>query len=147
MTETPSIVVEFITARLDEKQRLAEAARPGPWFASGGVLSAAAGNYRDDIAEIWDPNNDHGDDEATTAHIACHDPSSMLADIAAKRQLLELWQRMDADLDSPGFHQAADELLAQLLAPYGKRAVFTRNGGSGPRSWHLEDDPAHSVEG
>ena len=124
MTETPA---DFLAAQYDEDEKTAAGLRAM-------VRS---------LSEINDRRS-----PATRNGTQVYDAGAwaldrLLADIAAKRQLLALWQRMEADLDSPGFHQAADELLAQLLAPYGKRAVFTREGSSGPLSWHLEDDPGH----
>jgi hypothetical protein len=120
-------IVEFLTAQLDTDQARAEAARPGPWFASGGVLSAAAGEYRDDIGEIWDPNNDHGDDEATAAHIARHDPARVLADIAAKRKLLDL----AAEMAAVDRWTEAETIRRCVAAPYADRPGFNP-------SWRVE---------
>jgi hypothetical protein len=57
-----------------------------------------------------------------------------LADIAAKRRLLALWQRIDSGVYSPDANQVADDILEQLLAPYGKRAAWTRDAG-----WRIAD--------
>ena len=79
-------------------------------------------------------------DSRISRFIARQDPKAVLAEIAAKREMLRLWQRMDA---SDGYEASsfAQELVDLLLAPYGKRAVFTRTGSSGPLSWQLEDLP------
>lgn len=59
----------------------------------------------------------------------CGKPERILADVAAKRNLLALWQKIDSGVYSPDANQLADEMLEQLLAPYGKRAVWTRDAG------------------
>ena len=72
-------------------------------------------------------------------HIARHNPARVLADIAAKRKLLALWQRADNATGSPDMHQLADDLLEQLLAPYGKRAVWMATDSMETAGWQLED--------
>lgn len=62
------------------------------------------------------------------------DPAWVLADIAAKRALLALWQREEAEWHSPDAGQLADEILQQLLAPYGKRARWTHDDG-----WEIDE--------
>jgi hypothetical protein len=62
-------------------------------------------------------------------YIAYWDPARVLADVAAKRALLALWQKIDSGVYSPDANQVADDIVEQLLAPYGKRAVWTREAG------------------
>ena len=57
------------------------------------------------------------------------DPARVLADLAAKRALLALWVEEENGTNSPDAGQLADKLLQQLLAPYGKGAVWTRETG------------------
>lgn len=117
MTESLPMVA-FLTAQYDAEQVDAENAEYGSMF--------------------FDT-----DGPAVTKHYQRWDGARVLADLAAKRELLKIWQRMDDHVsDDFATNSFADEILAQLLAPYGKRAVFTREGSSGPLSWHLEDDPA-----
>ncbi len=142
-------IAEFLIAQLDEEEAIARHAilqreNRDRWQV-GDVT------YRDDYAfvsictpdgvEIVGSGFDgtggvHGEVFAT--HIARHDPARVLADITAKRELIAIWQRME-DSDSTEAGWFADKILEQLLAPYGKRAVFTRTGNTGPLSWHLED--------
>lgn len=97
-------IAEFLTARHDEQRRLAEAALavdPAPWSADvcphpdwyvdrrgtggTGMLVAASGS------EMWDCE---GSDTlcmsaVSVLHIAAHDPARVLADLAAKRAILD----------------------------------------------------------
>lgn len=126
-------IAEFLTARYVEEERIARAAvgRYADGSAWGPSWTYDRENFRvliDGQAAVAAENTSDVDGE----HIARHDPARVLADIAAKRKLLALWQQMDADLDLPKFHQAADELLAQLLAPFDA---------------HPDYDPAWRIDG
>lgn len=89
-------LVAWLRAQLDDDQAEAEAATPGPWIdASGNAgdviveqLSDAEGHL---VAEI-ETCVDHPDVDraADAAHIARHDPAAVLADVAAKRAILDL---------------------------------------------------------
>ena len=71
-------LIDWLRAVLDEDEAAARAATPGPWAPSGHSVITA-----DDI-EISDvPRRD-------APHIARHDPRQVLADIAAKRAILDL---------------------------------------------------------
>jgi hypothetical protein len=72
--------------------------------------------------------------DAIANHVVANDPEFVFADVAAKRALLALWQKIDSGVYSPDAKQVADDILEQLLAPYGKRAVWTRDGG-----WRIAD--------
>jgi Family of unknown function (DUF6221) len=157
MTDSPSIV-EFLTARYDEEQALAEATTPTPiageWCATRDKHAAADTPLR--LVQGCDPYegedwNDYesgeyngtpiiafsaewqDEAEANLRHIAYHDPARVLADVAAKRALLALWQKIDSGVYSPDANQVADDIAEQLLAPYEKRAVWTREVG-----WRVE---------
>jgi hypothetical protein len=79
-------LVEFLRARLDEDEVAASAASPGPWHVndeSDTVLAV------DDI-EVAEGFALSGPQlRATTAHVARHDPARVLADVEAKRLLIE----------------------------------------------------------
>lgn len=88
-------LTEFLTARWDAEEHLAAVAHPSPWEASDGVLKGAARDHAttghmDDIAEGWDPNDGYAPDAATFEHAAYWDPARVLADLTAKRSILEL---------------------------------------------------------
>lgn len=58
-------------------------------------------------------------------HIACWDPARVLADIDAKRRILDLWTSSDTTAEFPNFdggHATALEDVLRLLAlPYARR--------------------------
>ena len=147
---TSTGIAEFISARLGEEEALARAATAGRWevvdyddeVATEGfeVRSDQSPGGRPRTEFRWVIDHDGVYERADAEHIAAHGPARVLADIAAKRRLLEIWQQMhDHTSDDFTTNSFADEILEQLLAPYGKRAVFTRMGNSGPLSWHLQD--------
>jgi len=110
-------VVEFLTARLDEEQAIAEraaATEPGIWavcVSDGGQDLEVLGQFKRDhpvpqppqplkgdwyavAGWSWDDLDPCGLDTTdlvpTAEHIARHDPARVLADIAAKRAILAL---------------------------------------------------------
>lgn len=70
--------IAFLRARLDEDEQVALAAKPGPWQVDGGTVYAR--HPTDEIVDYTD----------SADHIARHDPTRVLADVAAKRQIIEL---------------------------------------------------------
>lgn len=80
----------FIRARLDEEERDAKAAQPGPWNAEasphvvtedGGTVAAYVEGWTVEPTLI---------DEADARHIARQDPAATLARVAALRALVDL---------------------------------------------------------
>jgi hypothetical protein len=82
---TTDVLVTFLRARLDEDERAARAASPGPWHlnAEGDEVLAV-----DDVtaAECFALSNRQL--RATAAHIARHDPARVLREVEAKRQMI-----------------------------------------------------------
>jgi hypothetical protein len=96
-------IVEFLTARLDDEERMAKAAigtavfqsQTGRWLServlhtygsSLIVFAVANGGGRTQAADLsaaWDS-------ESRAEFIAYHDPARVLADVAAKRRIIEL---------------------------------------------------------
>lgn len=111
-------LVEFLTARLDEDERAAHAAAPGPWT-YGDIESVAGGTLYDQTVAIasvqWDnarPDpriqrfRPEAQADATGEHIARHDPARVLAEVAAKRAIVELHglhPNCHADIDGPDY--------------------------------------------
>ena len=130
--------IEFLTARYDEDEAGARAAHgrwsptwsvdPEEWATGVGVQD---GDGRS-VAAV------HGTYHAD--HIARHDPARVLADLAAKRKLLQLWRTIDVGVYSPDANQLADAMMQQLLAPYGKRAIWRQETG-----WQVDDLPAEDA--
>lgn len=95
-------IVEFLTARLDERQAAAEAAEasdPSPWLADtsdgasthqrsghGAGLVVAADNEA-----LWDCEGSHTlcMTAATVRHVVLNDPARVLAGVAAQRAIVE----------------------------------------------------------
>lgn len=137
-------IVAFLTAQYDREQQLAEAATPGPWrynptkrhhivgtsLFEEAVFAGPAG--ADAVCVAGTGDEDDEDDEQSmrdAAFIAYWDPARVLADLTAKRELLALWQEIQSGVYSPDANRLAEDMLEQLLAPYGKRAVWNSDTG------------------
>lgn len=127
-------VVEFLSARLDEDEQVAQAAVPGPWrWGELGML----GTKRTQYGLIGGPASivltsgmpDVYPSKFDARHIARHDPVRALADVAAKRAILaehddvhcccgrtsRVWPDIDSD---PEVHCPTVRLLAQPFADH-----------------------------
>jgi hypothetical protein len=96
-----SDLVEFLRARLDEDEAVARAAIQGPWcLGSEGAkrppedilfgrspLRADARVQVADLSAAWEKH-------ANGAHIARWDPARVLAEVAAKRRVPELYEEL-----------------------------------------------------
>lgn len=88
-------LVEFLRARLDEDEAAARAATEGPWFADHpepkrwGDDPESALIVRGKVLCILD--NQYGG-PLNVDHIVRHDPTRVLAEIAAKRELIRVWE-------------------------------------------------------
>lgn len=89
--------VAWLGVQLDADEQAAKAATPGPWGISNsemlGILQLdhfADGSikYGDDVVEAIGPETDPAA-VANAEHIARHDPAAVLADIAAKRAIVD----------------------------------------------------------
>jgi hypothetical protein len=102
-------IVEFLTARLDEDEAVALAAKGHPLFDGTGIITG-----RNESVVI-------GSHLAT--HIARHAPDHVLADIAAKRAILDLHQPFSLDTDpvtgckTCSYRNQWDELQIQWPCP------------------------------
>lgn len=77
-------LVEFLTARLDEDERIARAATErAPWSHNADDYWMITGTDGDVV--VYDES---APTDAEAAHIARHDPARVLADVAAKRAIL-----------------------------------------------------------
>ena len=85
-------LVDFLRARLDEDEAVARAATPGPWsvndesfaewISSADGVEVVAGGRWGGEAPAFETTED-------ALHIARHDPARVLAEVEAKRALLE----------------------------------------------------------
>lgn len=118
-------LVAFLRERLDEDEQVAQAAAEeganwSPGNAGAGVWpSDDIENYRRPI--VYDEGRPTSEQ---THHIARHDPARVLAEVQAKRRIIERceqYARWAANDDAPGFQalKAAGEHMLRLLAlPY-----------------------------
>jgi hypothetical protein len=105
-----STLGEFLEARWSEREAVAKAAASRP------------------LGEQWGGVVDGTRLTAVSAHIALHDPASVLADIASKRKLLELAGEADeieaalhdetAHHPKPGEVSVGDQIRRVLAAPF-----------------------------
>lgn len=87
-------LVEFLTARLDEDERIARAASErAPWSHNADDYWMITGTDGDVV--VYDES---APTDAEAAHIARHDPACVLADVAAKRAILEEHSPQHSDL-------------------------------------------------
>ena len=137
-------IAEFLAARYDEEQRLAEAATPGPWAVGGELLApylprdfVHAPHYKPEgfsqgqhvgDASVADGGmgpwavsvRGSGFPFANAQHIAAHDPARVLADIAAKRAIVAHYVYMLGD----DLAEYLEPLLHMLAAPYATHPDF-----------------------
>lgn len=120
LAERVSAVLEFLGARLDEEEQLARDAYGAPWDAAvGGMVHVSAAAIRDDklrfgrlgyVASV--------EREADRQHIARHDPAHVLADIQAKRDMMDMAanslaeaQRSHLNPEARAYHWGAASVL------------------------------------
>ncbi|MER5843201.1 DUF6221 family protein [Streptomyces prasinus] len=124
---------DWLRAQLDEDERIARAASPGPWEQSGigehgwGVSFGRAG------AGVEAEDSDQGRADAT--HIAEHDPARVLREIDAKRAVLKMyvnatgWVERATELNVKSDNSKAAavaylDALKALALPYSDRPGF-----------------------
>lgn len=98
MTSSPRVdigaVVRFLRARLDEDEQAARVAAPGPWTTMGQrVLDASPPSNRLGMGMAVGHAAASADYNETADHIARHDPARVLAEVDAKRQALDHYER------------------------------------------------------
>lgn len=123
MTVDTDALVTWLREALDEDEQASQAAAaagPTPWSVvegEGGPRVAAAGG--DYLAE----NRWYGLDAMpaeVAEHIARWDPARVLAEVEAKRQILDLWETVDP---GPAGLTLVEVILA-LAQPYASRPGF-----------------------
>lgn len=119
-------IVEFLTARLDEDELIARAASErAPWSHHADDYWMITGTDGDVV--VYDES---APTAAEAAHIARHDPARVLAEVAAKRELLEAITvelvRLDGvyESESGASDDVAGQLLRMLVRPYSEHPHF-----------------------
>ncbi|TDD85899.1 hypothetical protein E1293_10450 [Actinomadura darangshiensis] len=116
-------LVEFLRARLDRDEQIARACSGAPWKANP---SGTVNTDTDDPAYVSTAEND-----AYAEHIARHDPSRTLAEVSARRQILDDYEKQSwiigqghatPELEAA---QAVRESVLRLLAlPYATHPAY-----------------------
>jgi hypothetical protein len=120
-------MVTWLEAVLTEHERIAHKAQAASdgytWHtAGGGDLVRCEG--RPILAE---PDGDGFLDEHLAWHIALHDPAAVLADIATKRQVLELFCVAERHMEAP--HDALFRAVQYLASTYASREDYLPEWG------------------
>lgn len=101
-------LVRWLGEQLDEDERIARAATPGPWSAdstihtesinAGDGTSVVAGGRWGGEASVFESDED-------AAHIVAHDPARVLREIDARRRLLTVYEaaKRNSELPHPEF--------------------------------------------
>src|SRR2546423_10960409 len=84
-------LIAFLRARLDEREQIARAAEPGPWR----VLEDSSGSVAVGPEDFGIASDHTGQNRASYVHIAANDPARVLADVDAKRRIIELHSTSD----------------------------------------------------
>ncbi len=116
-------LADFLLARIDDDQRQAEQATPGPWQTvriddttdGWNVQARGRDGSRSDVAVDHAQPGEGACRAADSAHIVRWNPARVLAECDAKRHIIEL-QRSDLRDDPQDWE--ADEVLRLLALPY-----------------------------
>jgi hypothetical protein len=137
-------LVRWLGACLDEDERIARAATPGPWVDQGGYVtdSGPDGLPRVQVTDYGtqdgEPEEDNPRGRADSAHIvAFADPARVLREIDAKRRIVELHhaelvEAVNADGDERSGYWCFEcdgepfpcRTLRLLALPYGDRPGY-----------------------
>jgi hypothetical protein len=123
-------LIAFIRAQLDDDERVAREATAGPWTTTGngGIThdgpslsqtNPAFGRYVVASVGAYDrgcPNR------ADAEHIARHDPGRVLAEVAAKRAVLDLFDASTDQQLHPDAWVVMKQAVIALAQPYTGRA-------------------------
>ncbi len=133
------ILVDFLRARLDEDEAVAKAAADdggAPWALSDyvdrvGDTAQDVVTLRDAQGETLAANNNYGDlGDDEIRHIARWDPARVLAEIDAKRQIVDEYAAIDVDanrLNDAAMHLTwtlLGNVVRELAVPYASHTDY-----------------------
>ncbi|WP_329472709.1 DUF6221 family protein [Streptomyces sp. NBC_01723] len=106
-----SDLVQWLREQLDEDERIAREAPPGPWYIGGAVdpTKPCQVNTFPDLRLVADGLN-----WLVAEHIAVHNPARVLREIDAKRQVIARYEQAH-QLWEGGAGNGADAMRAGLL--------------------------------
>jgi hypothetical protein len=133
-------LIAFLNARLDEREAVALAATPGPWFTppepgdiaewsiyGEGWMIASTHHYtssdmQNDAAKLRKPATVVEHANGNAAHIANNDPQFVLDDIAARRQIVSKAEqaraRQGMSAEDEDYWWDMHEVIAILALPF-----------------------------
>lgn len=119
-------IVDFITARLDDDEKTARAARPGPWIDEGGYSGPKIGvDYLMVPTDGSAPCNDEIPRE-DSRHIARHDPARALCEVQSKRKLVNFYGEIQRKWGPNSDYLMADFVLRTLASVYADHPDFNQ---------------------
>ncbi len=126
-------LITWLRAQLDEDERVAREAGTGRWVDRGGnVVSAGLADgdfghlgYWVASASFACEGEAEGMDESHTAHIARHDPARVLAEVVAKRRIVNSFAASSVPLTTRTAEFAVVRMVLKLFAlPYADRPGY-----------------------
>lgn len=128
-----SDLVEFLRARLDEDEEIARHASPGPWHCTSDPLGMHIENGDGLGRIVMRSGADRADARgwSNIEHIARHDPSRALAEVAAKRQVVTAYEASSAPFlaaQRPGLWMAVKSLATAYSDHPDFAAAWERSG-------------------
>jgi hypothetical protein len=113
----------FVRARLDEREAKARKATPGPWRwvdPGGESRSALVGPapWKGEWQTVLEVRTQQWPSRQDAAFIADNDPEFVLADVAAKRQILEQYELADGGMTGQILRNCLDTPIRLLALPF-----------------------------
>ena len=120
-------LVAFLRARLDEDEQAARAASPGPWRVDSETYAEKISDAKD--ADVvaggrWGGEASVFESTEDALHIARHDPTRVLAEVDAKRRIIdqftmiELPDQSNGDTAAVGAYAKMAAVLRLLTLPH-----------------------------
>jgi hypothetical protein len=135
-------LVRWLGAQLDEDERIAGAATPGPWVDQGGYVTDSGPDglprvqVTDHGTQDGEPEEDNPQGRADSAHIAEHDPARVLREITARRRTIgqhaaavERMDRAMRDNDTAAYQRAMTMEIAFRAVLRNDAAVYLDRPG------------------
>ncbi|MFI1371321.1 DUF6221 family protein [Streptomyces longwoodensis] len=117
-------LVVWLRAQLDEDERIARAATPGPWEwtrGDGSPWNPTADGWLDYTGEYLAGDQDRATmfgpgmtPHADAVHIAWHDPARVLREIDAKRGIVDRYEFACGEAADPAISEEARETRVQV---------------------------------
>ncbi|CQR59186.1 DUF6221 family protein [Streptomyces leeuwenhoekii] len=114
-------LVQFLRERLDDDERRARAATPGPWRQSGIGDYGWTVSFSRPGSGVEAEDSDQG--RADADFIAAHDPTRALDEIDAKRRMVN---RITYHADLMGWDEVHGDLLRSLASVYSEHPDYQK---------------------